>query len=120
MLKIKTIIRHSENDNWENGCSIDGSQTDFPEWDRPEFETPSELIHWIKQRTGADSECFTFDACEEVGRIDVQFNAITHGAKRATSAQIDAWKNGTRTMRLVDVSFYIEETVVPKTTDWQA
>lgn len=53
MLKIKTILRHSDIDDWGNGCDLQSSKTDFPEWEAQSFENPRELIAWIKDKNDA-------------------------------------------------------------------
>lgn len=116
---IKTIIRHSDNDEWENGCTLE-SASDFPEWEIPQsFETPAALLAYIAKKTGeSDKSTYLFDSCDETGRIDVQFNALTHGAKKASAADIEEWKAGRVKMRLVGISFYIEERRTPSTAEW--
>lgn len=119
MYKIKAIIRHSETDNWDNGANPDTSKTSF-DYCQETFTTPADVVAWIKDYTRVtDNDAFSFDACEELGRIDVQFNSTTRGGRPLTEAQAEAFKAGADTYSIT-VSFYVEQRLNPETATWGA
>lgn len=119
--RIVQIIKHSEAESWEDGCMSETSETEFIDSYEhgSTFKTTEECIKWIKDFTGVkDTNAFSMDSCDEVGRIDVQYNAVTRTGKQAQKGSIDKWKDGKRIMYLVDCSFYIEEISSPATAEW--
>lgn len=119
--RIVQIIKNSEVDSWENGCMPETAETEFIDsYDREAtFKNPADCIDWIKEFTGVKAAgAFLLDSCDEIGRIDVQYAAITRTGKQAREEDIDKWKDGKRIMYFVDCSFYIEEINPPVTASW--
>jgi hypothetical protein len=74
MLKAKLQIVSSELDHWKNGCTGEHF-TNF--WDL-EFEAKNEqkLIDKITSHFNITVDYLQFNACEEIGRLDVQLQTL--------------------------------------------
>lgn len=92
--KTKSIIKFSEQDDFENGCLPETGQVS----DVDTFftgSTPDEVINKLCNFFGVkpDSDNIQKNACEEPGRVDVQ---VTETAEGYAASQLDLedWKQG--------------------------
>lgn len=117
--RIAGQIRHSTKDSFTNGCELHGVG-DWPENDsRATFDDPRALLAFIKERTRCTQlDAYQFNACEEKGRIDVQFNSATPHGRPQSAAHAEAWKAGTADSYLVNWSFYVERIEPEDCTDY--
>ena len=104
------MIKHSEVDNYNEGCDPSTSQSVGINI-KLSGNSKGEIIEEIKNFLGLTTEEFNdysdFNACGEVGRIDVQILEDNNGVQ-ASEHEIEEWKKGYKKLWLVDYSMYVE------------
>lgn len=107
MLYTNGFHKHSELDNWENGCTGEYS-AQFVRYPS-EFKDKQQAIKFVKDIAGEiDEDNFEFNACEEAGRIDVQIQENENG-ERLTQQEWEDFKQGKIKAYLVTYSFYFKQ-----------
>lgn len=107
MLEVNGFIKHSEEDNYENGCELRGAS--FFGDDRFTAETEAELLKQLMDFVGVtDKSCVTVNACGEAGRIDIQRMENADGLE-PSDREFEAFKTGDCRLWLCDYSFYAEK-----------
>lgn len=106
MLEVNGWSKMSEEDNWENGCSLDA--TFFSGNDRFAAETQDELIQKLMDFSGADDrENVLINSCDDLGRIDIQVYENEY-AYPASKAEMERFKLNDARIWLSTYSFYAE------------
>ena len=107
MLYTNGFLKHSELDNWGNGCTGECNSyfVEYP----GKFKDKQQAIEFIKNITGEiDEDSFEFNACDEPGRVDVQVQENENG-DRLTQQEWDDFKQGKINSYLVTYSFYFKQ-----------
>jgi hypothetical protein len=108
MLIAKLQLVSSELDHWENGCTGEYS-VNF--WDL-EFkaETEQKLIDKITSHFGVTVDYLLFNACEEIGRLDVQLQTLNmFDEYQLTKSELEEFKLGNIKAYLTTFSFQVFE-----------
>lgn len=109
---VRGYVAHADVDNFENGCSLVGSKT---EWSQEVFksDTLTGLIALLCKEFKGDVKHVESNACDELGRIDIQVNQREAFTRNAPSENtMKAWRNGEINLWLTNYSFYVvRETV---------
>lgn len=108
MFEAVGYIKHSEIDNFKNGCDPSTAQTSFNTYLQFSAESAPELIERMREYFGVDQEAITLDACDEIGRVDIQLHEDTEGMI-ASNWEIERWKEGLTILRLASYSFMVQE-----------
>lgn len=107
---IKTVISHYELDDRANGCDPETSETFFDNsnFHLNKFDTLVDLVNALRKHYKSEPE---LNACDEPGRIDVQFMTRASGSDiAARQSTVDAWLKGEieRELYLCNMSFYVD------------
>jgi hypothetical protein len=108
MLIAKLQLVSSELDHWENGCTGEYS-VNF--WDL-EFKAENEqkLIDKITSHFDVTVDHLQFNACEEIGRLDVQLQTLDKFDEfQLSKNQFDEFKRGYIKAYLTTFSFQVYE-----------
>jgi hypothetical protein len=108
MLIAKLQLVSSELDHWENGCTGEHS-VNF--WDL-EFKAENEqqLIDKITSYFGVTVDYLQFNACEEIGRLDVQLQTLSMFDEfQLTKSELEEFKVGSIKAYLTTFSFQVYE-----------
>ena len=108
LYRVKGFIAHSEPDNFENGCSGKGESRHNDDFVLV-AATLAELVEMLASEFCCGIDCVELDACETLGRIDVQ----VHQRDAFIVAKIPddvlvRWHKGSIDLYLTDYSFYVE------------
>jgi len=107
MYQINDFFKSAEVDDYEDGCQLEGGTCCHLDI-RMSAATLPMLIEQVRQFFGADSDCITLDACEEIGRLDV--NRMEDGnGDPASSEQIELWKKREQKLWYVTYTAYVYE-----------
>ena len=106
MFTISGFSKFSEQDDYEEGCIGNGSDS-FIDY-QIKTATLDEMKDKVAGFIGCKVEDLDLDSCEEVGRIDCG-RTETEDGDEATSAQIDEWKAGDKVLYYVVYSCYVME-----------
>lgn len=106
MLEVNGCLKIWEEDVYAHGCTGNGSSAWIDmKW---KAETLADLVEHLNAFVGNDDpSSVLYDACEEEGRLDIQVMETDDGCA-ASSADIEAWKQGKRRLWLCDYSFTVE------------
>lgn len=110
---IKGYIAFSEQDNYENGCILETSQTEFNDHYECKADNLKDLIAKLTLEFSASSvEDFLFDSCDELGRLDLQvYQTKPFHCSKPNSSTLDQWKQGKRDMWLTCYSFKVIQVI---------
>lgn len=106
---VKGFIAHSQKDNWENGC-IGQTQTQFVngrDWECSS-STLQSLLAALCDEFSAPMESVSLDACEELGRLDIQVNQLKpFECAKLSNKSLEKWKRGEIDVWLTDYTFHV-------------
>ncbi len=111
---VKGFIAHSDIDNFEEGCLIEGGKTMFGNSSEHTYksDTLSGLIDILCKEFKAEPDAVSLNACDELGRLDIQVNQREPFVCAKPSANtMEEWKNGNINLWLTDYSFQVERIV---------
>lgn len=109
MLISNNCIKHSEVDNYNDGCDPDTTRSELLDI-QIKGESLNDIKQAIKDHFDCTEECILINPCEfddEKNRIDVQFLERKSGII-ADKTNIEEWKKGNTRLWLVTYSFYFE------------
>lgn len=108
---VSGYVAFSERDVWATGCEMEGGKNEYlsgSEW-KAVGDTLDELIATLCAEFAASPDCVMLDACDELGRIDIQVNQrVPFNCQRPTQKSIDDWKAGKGDMWLTNYTFHID------------
>jgi hypothetical protein len=90
--QINGWIRFSEEDTYGKGC-LPNTGTMYSDNQVFKSDSLDDLIQSILDFTGADINDVEFNACGDIGRIDISV-LEDENSRHATKKQIEQWKNG--------------------------
>ncbi len=102
MYMIKGFFKHAEQDDFKNGCLPNTGHSSSLDIDII-ADTKSELIEKVKSWFDVTSDNIELNACDELGRIDIQVMENGIGDK-ATDTEISMWKEGCFNLWLANYS----------------
>lgn len=106
MIYCKGYFKHTDRDNWENGCIDTVSSYFVPNYF--ECRTKEEAIRHCKDVTGeTDEGALELNFCDDPGRIDIQVQEDENG-NRLTPSQWEQFKAGEIDTYLATYSFYFQ------------
>ena len=110
--RVKYAMKHAEQDSYAEGCLPNTVNSSTIEWNFDKSNIES-LIEACIDLTGADAKDVMLNACEEIGRIDIQVYEDENGSRVYESEEHkwNAWKEGKRKLWLCTYSFYVEECI---------
>lgn len=109
--RVSSIIKHSEEDIYKDGCQGQESGNTWSEKPCMQAETVEEIIQRCIDFAELDKQTPdnpAYNACEEDGRLDIQVYEDAEG-NTLTEKDIKAWKKGKIKAWLATYSFYIEK-----------
>ena len=104
--EIAGFHKTAELDDFENGCTGQGSDTYIDS--RMHADTLQELQEKIYSFTGCKPEDQKLDACEETGRIDCGVMENADGIS-PTERELDAWRRGECKLWYCVYTAYVEQ-----------
>ena len=107
--RIKSAIWMCEEDSWDNGCLPDTSKSKFSELSIKAHTLDNLLSELYRQTNSTKADCL-FNACGEIGRIDIQWNSSKpFSFFRISKSTTVEWRNGGINAWLNDFSVYVEK-----------
>lgn len=107
--EVRGYTKHIEEDNYEYGCDPKTSRVYTTEI---QFQADSveKLLVQLAGHCGVagDKDAITLNACDEVGRVDIQLLENSQGTT-ASKPELEAFKKGKCRLWLADYSFCIEK-----------
>lgn len=108
MLQVNGWFKIAEEDNWENGCSLDSS-TAFDGRDNFHAETETELIEKLMAFTGeTEKQNVLINSCDEDGRLDIQVYENENG-ERASEREMELFKKNECRIWLATYTFQVSQ-----------
>ena len=122
MFIVRGFFKQADEDVWNDGCQLGTGmcfESGHPTWSSETLEgIVKELMDFLCVE---DKDAVLLDACEEIGRIDIQRTENAEGYDPSEN-EIEKWKKGECKMWLADYSFRLEkiETVSAVTGEVEA
>lgn len=107
MYEVNGWLKHAEEDIWERGCQPGTERVDEGN-DRFRADTMEDLIEKLMDfALTTDKKAVLLNACDEIGRVDIQVTQGDDGLPLTESEQ-EVWKRGEKQAWLVNYSFRVE------------
>ena len=108
MFEVNGWIAHHARDNFEHGCDPDTARTHVGD-DLFAYSNLPDLLHALTDFVDGytKSANMTLDACEQPGRVDLQFYETENGTAPGAS-EMRRWRAGKIDLWLVEYTFHVE------------
>ena len=107
--KVNSFIWHCEEDNFENGCDPETSETNTGEMGISSNKL-TDVLEAVKLQLGCkNNDEIELNACEEDGRIDFQFMSLKpFSVFRASDKSLSKFRSGDINLYFNCVSVYVD------------